>query len=84
MAGGEHGSIRLSVENYPATPVERAMKIEEVLLRATSSSKRVPTTTVTQLVNARNNLIDPDWHTRLLGNFAKAYTRRQNGESHSR
>src|SRR5579863_8800395 len=32
MAGGEHGSIRLSVENYPATAVERAMKIEEVLL----------------------------------------------------
>jgi hypothetical protein len=28
--------MRLRVENYPASAVERAMKLEEVLLRATA------------------------------------------------
>ena len=28
--------MRLRVENYPGTAVERAMKVEEVLLRATA------------------------------------------------
>ncbi|MGA9060717.1 MAG: helix-turn-helix domain-containing protein [Terracidiphilus sp.] len=30
--------MRLSVENYPASAVERAMKVEEVLLRASAGT----------------------------------------------
>jgi hypothetical protein len=34
MRGGEDGAVRESVEIYPRTAVERAMKLQEVLLRA--------------------------------------------------
>lgn len=34
MAGGEHGSIRTSLEGYPRAALERAMKAQEVAWRA--------------------------------------------------
>src|SRR5664280_2143281 len=36
MSGGEDGAMRESMEIYPRTAAERAMKLQEVLLRATS------------------------------------------------
>src|ERR1035441_5601083 len=36
MTGGEDGAMRGSMEIYPRTAAERAMKLQEVLLRATA------------------------------------------------
>src|ERR1017187_5111501 len=36
ISGGEDGAMRESMEIYPRTAAERAMKLQEVLLRATS------------------------------------------------
>src|SRR5260221_6032105 len=36
ISGGEDGTMRESMEIYPRTAAERAMKLQEVLLRATS------------------------------------------------
>src|ERR1700688_4307739 len=36
LTGGEDGAMRESMEIYPRTAAERAMKLQEVLLRATA------------------------------------------------